>query len=283
MTATSQNALAQLEQRIAEQDLQIDRLTNTLKGLGELLTSRFAKDDLAAKQHTQQIAQVSKLFTDLSEKIGTTVTHETVARICAEQLQMLFQNKVMLDSISHVIFNNAANAIAYKAQSSEERPPKIMLVKSWFPGVQRIRHNEDGTILLEGQNNPTDPDSGWLEDVSWKDIPHGEHALVELLQSYGAEAGQMLYLTDDISYGHHRENLHTQLQAAAERRAREEAIARGEDDGLSATTAAEEGLVDIPAPADSAVGFDSFPETEDASEVSGDSGDRDVLSQIAAL
>lgn len=278
---------AQLQQKVEEQAITIERLTASLKGVGELLTQRFAQDDLRVKQNAASIAQISKMFNDLTEKVGIAPNHEAMAKIAAEQIQMLFQNPVMLDSISHILLNNAANAIAHKARSSDARPPKAMLVKAWFPGVQRLRHMEDGSILLENQlAGSTSPDEGWEEDHEWKEIEHADHALLEMLQSFGAEAGQMLYLTDDISYGKHRENLHTQLKAAAERRDREQAIALSQEPvpGPANEAAPVEVAVERGEGLEEPAAFDSFPEPEDGKPVEEEApAAADVLSQIAAL
>ena len=86
------------------------------------------------KALTQRIVSLEDALTKLQQATVNTV---------ATQIQALFTDPVMVESITHRMLASAANAIAHKAAQSNQRAPELTVLEGYIPGALRAIMNED--------------------------------------------------------------------------------------------------------------------------------------------
>jgi hypothetical protein len=150
-----------------------------------------------------EVAQLKSALTQLQQQTVNTV---------AQQIQHLFTNQVLIDSIASRILVAGANALAFKAQQSNQRAPELQVVEAYVPGSYRAALADDGSVSLEAQvKGSTNAGGGWesiVEDFSKRGIID---QFVQLLAAYGAEVGRFYYVIDSVSLAEHREKLGKKL------------------------------------------------------------------------
>lgn len=189
-------------------------------------------------------SQIKALTARVSELEGQlTNLQQTMVNVVASQLQALFTNKVMLDSIAHSILITGANALAFKASQSNERAPELTVLEGYIPGALRTILNEDGSMTVEQQlKGAVNAGGQWesaTEDYQEKGILD---SFAQLMSAYGAQAGRVYYITDTVTASKHREKLAKELASnvtAAEADDGKDGgeidlpeLSEGEDDGV---------------------------------------------------
>lgn len=138
---------------------------------------------------------------------------QTVNTIAA-QIQHLFSNQVMIDTIAHRFFIAAANALAHKATQSKERAPELVVLEGYIPGALRAILNVDGSITIDQQLKGAQNAGGSWESATEEYQKQGIlDTFAQLLAAAGAEAGRVYYITDTVTQQAHRELLSKQLAA----------------------------------------------------------------------
>lgn len=139
---------------------------------------------------TARVAELESIVSNLRQDIVT---------ITADHIQRLFNEEVLIDSLSQRIMVAGANAIAFKAKQSRARAPEMVVIEGYIPGSVKARLDDLGKLELFEQ----DRESGeWLGGDSLSDglkKDETQHVFLDLLLSYGAEAGKDYYLIDDIT------------------------------------------------------------------------------------
>lgn len=124
---------------------------------------------------------------------------QDIVTITADHIQRLFNDEVLLDSLSQRIMVAGANAIAYKAKQSRNRAPEMVVVEGYIPGSIQAIMSEEGILTLSEQ----DKESGeWISGDAISDSLKEDQVrsvFLDLLISYGAEVGRNYYITDDVT------------------------------------------------------------------------------------
>lgn len=165
-------------------------------------------------QRIHALEEQNKLIPELQAQLVN--LQQGVVNVVASQIQSLFTNPVMVDSIAHTMLIAAANALAFKARASQDRAPELTVVEGYIPGALRAILNEDGSIeiaqQLKGAKNA---------GASWEsaNADFEERGILgsfsELLAAFGAVAGRVYYITDTVTLQQSREKLARELAAQA--------------------------------------------------------------------
>lgn len=130
----------------------------------------------------------------------------------AQQIEMLFKNEILVDSMAARFFGAAQNAIAFKANHSQQRAGELVVLEAYIPGSMKASFSEDGVLSLEQQlKGSTGPGEGWessLEEFDKRGLTDG---FKELMAAYGAEANRIYYITDTVNQQKHRQLMSRQL------------------------------------------------------------------------
>ena len=160
-------------------------------------------------------AQIKNLTGRVAELEGQlTNLQQTLVNLVATQIQALFTNPVMVDSIAHRVLAAGANAIAHKAAASNERAPELVVLEGYIPGSLRAILNEDGSMSVEQQlKGATNAGGTWESVTADYDEKGITDSFAQLMAAYGAQAGRVYYITDTVTSAHHREKLAKELAA----------------------------------------------------------------------
>ena len=157
------------------------------------------------KALTQRIVSLEDALTKLQQATVNTV---------ATQIQALFTDPVMVESITHRMLASAANAIAHKAAQSNQRAPELTVLEGYIPGALRAIMNEDGSMTVEQQlKGATNAGGQWesvTEDYQEKGVLE---TFSQLMASFGVTAGRVYYITDTVTAGTHRTKVAQELAA----------------------------------------------------------------------
>jgi hypothetical protein len=135
-----------------------------------------------------------------------------MVEVVAGQIQSLFSNQVLIDSMAARFFTAGANALAFKVSNSQERAPELVVMEGYIPGSIRIALAEDGSVSIEQQvKGSTSISEGWESSLADFDKKGLTEKFKQLLASYGAEAGRVYYITDSVTQQKHREAMASQL------------------------------------------------------------------------
>lgn len=155
------------------------------------------------KALTLRVAELETQLTNVQQLMVNTV---------AQQIQSLFTNPVMVDSISHRILLAGANAIAHKAAQANDRAPELTVLEGYIPGSLRAILNEDGSMTVEQQLKGAVNAGGQWESATEDYEEQGIlETFAQLMSAFGAQAGRVYYITDTVTAGKHREKLAKEL------------------------------------------------------------------------
>lgn len=158
-------------------------------------------------------AQIKALNTRIHTLEEQLAAHQQqLVNTCAMQMQSLFTNPVMLDSIAHRVLIAAANALAHKASHANERAPELQVLEGYIPGALRAILNEDGSMTVEQQLKGAVNAGGQWESATEQFEEQGIlETFAQLMAAYGAQAGRVYYITDTVTAGTYREKLSKEL------------------------------------------------------------------------
>lgn len=161
----------------------------------------------ALEEENKQIPQLKAQLENLQQG---------VVNVVATQIQSLFTNPVMVDSIAHTVLIAAANALAFKARASQDRAPELTVVEGYIPGALRAILNEDGSIEIAQQLKGAKNAGASWESANAEFEERGIlGSFTELLAAFGAIAGRVYYITDTVTLQQSREKLARELAAQA--------------------------------------------------------------------
>lgn len=160
-------------------------------------------DEAREKSQEERIAQLEAQVAQLQESLiqandAMLAINRTLVELTADHIQRLFNDDVMIDSIAQRVFIAAANAIAFKAKQSKQRAPELVVVEGYVPGAIRVTLTEDGP-LVEEQHTATQK---WLSGDEMSEGLKNEkvqHAMGDLVISYGGQIGRAYYVIDSVA------------------------------------------------------------------------------------
>lgn len=188
---------------------EFEQLKLMVRTLGEALIERTELDN-------QRFAKLSQALQELQENmmVDDGVSRKTanfISKVSADQFAALFQNEVTLDSLASAILNRAQNALVYKAQTSKNRAPQLLVLDHYFPTAMRAQLSETGQLTVWHQlEGSVGEQEGWEVDRRFTEDPAFKAPIQELLASYGVAADTYVYLIDDINLQERREQLSAQ-------------------------------------------------------------------------
>lgn len=164
---------------------------------------------LTNEQLLSRIEELEQRCAKLEEE--TRAKTETILRelvtISATQIQQLFENDVMLTSIASNIVTSIQNALVFKASSSSNRKPVMMVIRDYAPKSMRVVYRENGELVVDQQAvDVVDPDGEWTPSPYLQN-PDFLNAIRALLLSYGVEADETVYVLTDLDLDEHRQKL----------------------------------------------------------------------------
>lgn len=159
---------------------------------------------------TQQIQDMHTRISALEETLATTnetllALQKSIVQVTADHMQRIFNDDVMIDSIAHRVMVAGANAISYKAKSSKERAPELVVVEGYVPGAVRVTIQEDGAMVEEQEAEGQTWVSG--DDMSeGMRSPEIQKVFADLVLSYGGELNRAYYVVDSVQLEEFRKN-----------------------------------------------------------------------------
>ena len=169
--------------------------------------------------HSQEerIAQLEEQVAQLQDSLiqnndAMLAINRTLVELTADHIQRLFNDDVMIDSIAQRVFIAAANAIAFKAKQSKQRAPEMVVVEGYVPGSIRVTLTEDGPLVEEQHTATQEWLSGDAVSEGLRDSKV-QHAMGDLVISYGGEIGRPYYIIDSISLEEFRKEASKQAMA----------------------------------------------------------------------
>jgi hypothetical protein len=169
-----------------------------------------------------QIKALNQRVTELEEQLKA--SQQQIVNTCAQQLDRLFTNPIMVDTLAHRFFVAAANAIAHKASQAQDRAPELTVLEGYIPGALRAILNEDGSMTVEQQLKGAVNAGGTWESANDQYEEHGIlDQFAQLMAAYGAQAGRVYYITDTVTAAAHRDKLAREMAATVS------PVADGED------------------------------------------------------
>lgn len=160
-----------------------------------------------------RIEQLEKQVAELQQKLDT--SNQTMVNTIAAQIQHLFSDQVMVDSIAYRVMLAGANAIAHKVSHSKERAPELVVLEGYIPGAIRAAIHDDGSISIDQQlKGATNAASAW-ESATESFQKNGiAEQFAHLLAAYGAEVGRIYYITDTVTRDTYKEELAKSMAAS---------------------------------------------------------------------
>lgn len=195
--------------------------------LRETVTEVLVAEEGEAREFLQE-ARIAKLEDLLAEQGShlETVEHalesansallniqRNIVEMTAAHIDRIFSDQVMVDSICQRILIAGANAIAFKARSSQQRTPELVVIEQPIPGAIRVTLLDQGGVLVEEQLVET---GEWVsgdklsESLQADVIPE---VFGNLLVGYGASVGRPYYVVEDV----HLETFRKDAQAGAKK------------------------------------------------------------------
>ncbi|MNH68846.1 hypothetical protein D3C73_209330 [compost metagenome] len=182
-----------------------------------------SQDEENEYRQNVRIAKLEDLVTDLSSRLETTenalesannallTIQRTIVDMTAAHIERLFNDQVMVDSLSQRFLIAAANAIAFKARASAQRTPELVVIEQAIPGAIRVTLLEEGGVLVEEQLTDT---GEWVTGEKMSESLQAEvipEVFGNLLAGYGASIGRPYYVVEDV----HLETFRKDAQAGA--------------------------------------------------------------------
>lgn len=166
--------------------------------------------DATVQELVDYIAALEAKVEEVHSRVET-FTEEIMRKqieISASQIQALFENPVMNESICSVLLNTMQNVILFKANSSKNRRPRAMLTLDYIPKSSRLQLDEDGVLHSHKQaEGSRSVEEEWVLDEEVKANESTIDAIRLLMKSYGFDDGRVCYLTTDINLQEYREQL----------------------------------------------------------------------------
>lgn len=183
-------------------------------------------------------AQIKALNARVGELEDQLKAHQQqIVNTCAAQLQSLFQNQVLVDSLTHRMLIAAANALAHKASQSQERAPELVVLEGYIPGALRAIFNEDGSMTVEQQlKGAVNAGGNWESATAFYEEKGILTQFAQLMAAYGAEAGRVYYITDTVTASAHRDKLAREMAANVTATEADDDVKPGEESVLDAVT-----------------------------------------------
>lgn len=195
--------------------------------LRETVTEVLVAEEGEAREFLQEarIAKLEDLLTDQGSRLETVERalesannallniQRNIVEMTAAHIDRIFSDQVMVDSICQRILIAGANAIAFKARSSQQRTPELVVIEQPIPGAIRVTLLDQGGVLVEEQLVET---GEWVsgdklsESLQADVIPE---VFGNLLVGYGASVGRPYYVVEDV----HLETFRKDAQAGAKK------------------------------------------------------------------
>lgn len=134
---------------------------------------------------------------------------KSIVDLTANHMQEIFSNDVMIDSIAQRMLIAGANAIAFKAKSSKQRAPELVVVEGYIPGAIRVTLHDNG-VLVEEQTDTGE----WVTGDAMSEELRQEEVLTvfgNLVISSGGELNRQYYVVENT----HLEEFRAQTSAKA--------------------------------------------------------------------
>lgn len=159
-----------------------------------------------------QIKALNSRITELEDQLKA--HQQQIVNTCASQLQSLFQNPVLVDSLAHRLLIAGANAIAHKVKTSQERAPELTVLEGYIPGALRAILNEDGSMSVEQQlKGATNAGGNWESATAFYEEKGILEQFTQLMAAFGASAGRVYYISDTVTVAAHRDKLAREMAA----------------------------------------------------------------------
>lgn len=150
----------------------------------------------------QRIAELEARLETVEKSLTTANSvilglQRSIVDITADHVHRVFNDPVLIDSLAQRFFIAAANAIAFKAKSSKQRTPQLVVIEQYIPGAIRATLQENGDVFIEEQTEGGEWKSGEALSEQMR-TPEVQTAFGNLLISYTAEVGKPYFITEDV-------------------------------------------------------------------------------------
>jgi hypothetical protein len=206
-----------------------DRLLSVVTEIAQVVQQRVQTEDARVEGYAKQMADLSQVLTELREQQAiNSFTPEQQVKMIATQIQSVFSNPVMLDSVTAAILTAGLNALRQKAATSKDRQPQLVVRTAYIKGAFRAKLSGLGDLTVEEQlADATDKDSGWVVSQTIMGNKGAIESFQELLASSGCDADVWYYLIDDVTLQTLQEQINS--RAYTEHAGREAAIRKADD------------------------------------------------------
>ncbi|MNO19207.1 hypothetical protein D3C76_89350 [compost metagenome] len=151
------------------------------------------------KRLNEQEERLAGLETGLTKANAVILgLQRTIVDLTADHIHRLFNDPVMIDSLTQRMLIAGANAIAHKAKTSRQRTPQLVVIEQYIPGAIRATLHDDGTVLIEEQDKATHE---WMSGEDLSEAMRSDEiqtAFGNLLVAYTAEVGKAYFITEDV-------------------------------------------------------------------------------------
>lgn len=184
------------------------KLAGDLTRMGTLLLAQLKASDAANEGAAEQIAQLSKVVTDIRETQSIGINKQELAQSVHHILSGLMNDKVWLASFASNIFAAGIGALQFQAGNSKDRNPRPIITEQYVPGSMRIVLTQEGRLIAEVQESETieDINAPWAPSVD-EHSEESDNAIILMMQSYGVQADSVYYFTTDLDVEAWREKL----------------------------------------------------------------------------
>lgn len=184
------------------------KLAGDLTRMGTLLLAQLKASDAANEGAAEQIAQLSKVVTDIRETQSIGINKQELAQSVHHILSGLMNDKVWLASFASNIFAAGIGALQFQAGNSKDRNPRPIITEQYVPGSMRIVLTQEGRLIAEVQESEAieDINAPWAPSVD-EHSEESDNAIILMMQSYGVQADSVYYFTTDLDVEAWREKL----------------------------------------------------------------------------
>lgn len=184
------------------------KLAGDLTRMGTLLLAQLKASDAANEAAAEQIAQLSKVVTDIRETQTIGINKQELAQSVHQILSGLMNDKVWLASFASNIFAAGIGALQFQAGNSKDRNPRPIITEQYTPGSMRVVLTQDGRLIAEVQESEEveDINAPWAASTDGQ-TEESDNAIIQMMQSYGVQADSVYYFTTDLDVEAWREKL----------------------------------------------------------------------------
>lgn len=188
------------------------KLAGDLTRMGTLLLAQLKASDAANEGAAEQIAQLSKVVTDIRETQSIGINKQELAQSVHHILSGLMNDKVWLASFASNIFAAGIGALQFQAGNSKDRNPRPIITEQYVPNSMRVVLTEDGRLIAEVQESEEieDINAPWAPSVD-EHSEESDNAIILMMQSYGVQADSVYYFTTDIAVEEWRDKLRSRI------------------------------------------------------------------------